>query len=116
MDKKQTGSMLTLATITADQIAAMPGGRAVPAKAPIMGMIIQNLHEALLAFEKGVDVTGIPISPKQIGDGLNGMLDHLRDEAKWKKLQEGLDTVGVNATVKLTGMIRAAANALADTP
>lgn len=112
MDKAEAGKMLAEANIEADQIAKMPGVQGVHTKTHIISMIIQNLHEALLALDKGVDITGDSISPEQISEGLFGMLNHLRDQSHWEKLQEGLDAVGVNKTVRLTGRIRAAANAL----
>ena len=112
MDKAELGKMLAEANIEADQIAKMHGVQGVPTKTPIIAMIIQNLYESLLSLDKGTDVTGAPIAPEQIGEGLSKMLDHLRDQSQWTKLQEGLDAVGVNKTVRLTGRIRAAANAL----
>ena len=112
MDKDQAGKMLAEANMAADQVAQMDGVMGNPPKAPIIGMIIQNLHESLLAFDKGVDVTGAPISPEEIGEGLKGMLDHLRDQSHWTKLQEGLSVADSNSIVMLTGRIRAAANAL----
>ncbi|MBI4845180.1 MAG: hypothetical protein HY810_01680 [Candidatus Omnitrophica bacterium] len=114
MEKNQIGRILAEANLAADDIAKMKGVKAVPQKTPIIAMIIQNLHESLLALDKGVDVTGVSISPKQIGEGLKGMLDYLRDNAQWTKLQEGLSPVEVNRIVRLTGQIRAASNALLD--
>lgn len=112
MDKKQVGKMLAEANIAVDQIAKMNGVRGVPAKTPIIAMIIQNLHEALLAFDKGVDVAGDLISQEQIGKGLTQMLNDLRDSSQWVKLQEGLLASEANRIIMLQGRIRAAVNAL----
>ena len=112
MNKVEVGGMLAEVNIEADQIAKMPGVQGVHKKVPITAMLIQNLHEALLALDKGVDVTGVTISPEQISEGLFGMLTYLRENSHWTKLQEGLDVPSVNKIVKFSGKVRGAANAL----
>jgi hypothetical protein len=108
----QSGTLLAQANMQADLISKINGIKGMPEKVPIIAMIIQNLHEALLAYDQGVDVTGAAISPAQIGAGLKQMLNYMLDNGQWAKLQEGLADDQVNKITKLTGMIRASANAL----
>ena len=112
MEQQNPGSLLAQANVEVGILSKSEGIKGIPEKTPIIAMIIQNLHEALLAYDQKIDISGKTVDSAQIAAGIKNMLNYLIDKGLWAKLQQDTTVELNNKIVRLTGLLRACANAL----